>query len=161
MTCAPYSQLVRYKQWADRELHEVIGRNLGRLSTEDASILLRILDHIHAVDSIFQHHLQGLPHSFKAPQSEKLPEFHTLVSSASAIDDWYVSYVDGLTKSDLEQPLDFVFTSGKPAHMRRGEIILHVCLHGTYHRGNAGIVLKKNGIDPGGDRLTDFLETMA
>jgi hypothetical protein len=34
--------------------------------------------------------------------------------------------------------------------MRRGEIILHVCLHGTYHRGNAGIVLHKNDIAPQG-----------
>lgn len=43
--------------------------------------------------------------------------------------------------------------------MRRGEIILHVCLHGSYHRGNAGIVLQKNGITPTDDRVTDFLET--
>jgi len=42
--------------------------------------------------------------------------------------------------------------------MRLGEIILHVCLHGTYHRGSAGIVLQKNGIAPNSDRMTDFLE---
>ena len=47
---------------------------------------------------------------------------------------------------------------GKPARMRRGEIILHVCLHGTYHRGNAGAVLQLKGITPSRDSLTDFLE---
>jgi uncharacterized damage-inducible protein DinB len=44
--------------------------------------------------------------------------------------------------------------------MTRGEIILHVCLHGTYHRRNAGIVLQ-NGIAPNDDRMTDFLEAAA
>src|SRR4051812_10809306 len=32
-----------------------------------------------------------------------------------------------------------------------------VCLHGTYHRGNAGILRQKNGIAPNDDRMTDFL----
>jgi uncharacterized damage-inducible protein DinB len=69
--------------------------------------------------------------------------------------------VGSLAESDFEQPVDFAFTSGKPAHMRRGEIILHVCLHGTYHRGNAGILLQKNGISSNDDRMTDFLESAA
>jgi uncharacterized damage-inducible protein DinB len=57
--------------------------------------------------------------------------------------------------------LAFAFTNGTPARTSRGEIILHVCLHGTYHRGNAGIVLQKNGIKPNDARMTDFLETAA
>lgn len=52
-------------------------------------------------------------------------------------------------------------TDNQPARMRRGEIILHVCLHGTYHRGNAGAVLYKNGITPGHDAMTDFPEARA
>ena len=41
--------------------------------------------------------------------------------------------------------------------MWRGDMLLHVALHGTYHRGNAGILLQKNGVAPNDDRLTDFL----
>jgi uncharacterized damage-inducible protein DinB len=161
MTCQPYSQLVRYKQWADRGLYDVVGQNLDRLDAQDASILLRILDHIHVVDKIFQHHLQGLSHAFHAPRSEEIPDFRTLMDSVRAVDDWYTAYVGKLPDQDFEHPIDFVFTNGTAAHMRRGEIILHVCLHGTYHRGNAGIVLQKNGIKPNDDRMTDFLETAA
>jgi uncharacterized damage-inducible protein DinB len=57
--------------------------------------------------------------------------------------------------------VDFVFTNGTSARMTRGEIILHVGLHGTYHRGNAGLLLQKNGIAPNDDRMTDFLEQAA
>lgn len=58
-----------------------------------------------------------------------------LAESAREVDDWYASYMAGLTEDDFEAPVDFTFTSGKKMRMTRGEIILHVCLHGTYHRG--------------------------
>lgn len=110
------------------------------------------------IDRIFQHHLQGVPHTYRAPRSESLPEFQALATSASEVDDWYASYVDAMSDSDFEQPIDFTFTSGKQARMRRGEIILHICLHGTYHRGNAGALLQLRGITPSRDSITDFLE---
>jgi uncharacterized damage-inducible protein DinB len=154
----PYSQLIAEKRWADRGLYDVVSRNFDRLTEQDASIMLRILDHIHAVDRIFQHHLQGLPHTFRAPRSETVPELQTLLNSVREVDDWYAAYVGELADEDFEQPVDFVFTSGKAVRMRRGEIILHVCLHGTYHRGNAGAVLQLKGITPSRDAITDFLE---
>jgi uncharacterized damage-inducible protein DinB len=123
--------------------------------------MLRILDHIHTVDRIFQHHLQGVPHGFYAPRSEVLPPFQALADGMAEVDDWYATYVRGLTAADFEQPIDFAFTSGKPARMRRGEILLHVCLHGTYHRGNAGAVLQLQGLTPSRDAVTDFLEDAA
>ena len=70
MTCQVYTQLIDIKRWADRGLYEAVDRNLNQLSPEEASIMLRILDHIHVVDRIFQHHLQGLPHMFQAAQTE-------------------------------------------------------------------------------------------
>jgi uncharacterized damage-inducible protein DinB len=161
MICQPYSQLIAIKRWADRGLCDVLSENFEGLSKEDASIMLRILDHIHVVDRIFQHHLQGLPHGFQAPRSDRLPELEPLANSMRKIDDWYASYVDSLTREDFEQPVEFAFTSGKPARMRRGEIILHVCLHGTYHRGNAGAVLQLKGLTPSRDAITDFLEEAA
>ena len=157
----PYSQLVCYKQWADRGLYDVIGRNLDRLNTQDGEILMQILDHIHVVDRNFQRHLSGLPHDFKAPRSEQLPSFEALASSVREVDDWYVAHVGALSEGAFEQSVNFAFTNGTPARMRRGEIILHVCLHGTYHRGNAGVFLHKNGIAPKNDRMTDFLESAA
>jgi len=157
----PYSQLIAEKCWADRGLYDVVSQSLDRLTGQDTSIMLRILDHIHVVDRIFQHHLQGLPHTFQAPRSEQVPELQALASSAREVDDWYADHVGRLSQDDFEQPVDFVFTSGKPARMRRGEIILHVCLHGTYHRGNAGAVLQLRGITPSRDAITDFLEHAA
>jgi uncharacterized damage-inducible protein DinB len=33
-----------------------------------------------------------------------------------------------------------------------------VCMHGTYHRGNAGAVLQLKGLQPSRDSFTDFFE---
>jgi uncharacterized damage-inducible protein DinB len=156
-----YSNLVRYKQWADRGLYEVVCKEFVRLNTQDGHVLLRILDHIHVVDRIFQHHLCELPHTFNAPRSGEMPDIRKLAEESRRTDDWYVAYMNSLGALDFEQPLEFIFTNGTPARMTRGQIILHVCLHGTYHRGNAGIVLQKNGFSPNDDRLTDFLEAAA
>jgi uncharacterized damage-inducible protein DinB len=100
----------------------------------------------------------GLPHRFDAPRSQVVPELPTLARGVRDLDDWYVAYVGNSPMSDLDQSMDLAFTSGRSARMTRSEMLLHVCLHGTYHRGNAGIVLQKNGIVPNDDRLTDFLE---
>jgi uncharacterized damage-inducible protein DinB len=158
MTHAAYAQLIEVKRWADRGLYDTVSRNFDRLSPEEAFIMLRILDHIHAVDRIFQHHLQGLPHTYKAARSAEMPKLEALADSAREVDDWYASYVGTLAEEDIEQPLDFTFTSGKKARMRRGEILLHVCMHGTYHRGNAGAVLQLKGLTPSRDSVTDYLE---
>jgi uncharacterized damage-inducible protein DinB len=161
MPNTPHALLIHEKCWADRALYEVVGENFARLTESEASIMLRILDHIHSVDRIFQHHLQGRPHRFRAPRSETLPDLAALANDAREVDDWYASYVNGLSESDLAQPLDFVFTSGKPARMRRGEILLHICMHGGYHRGNAGVILQLRGVAPSRDAITDYLEATA
>ena len=158
MNAQPYATLVRYKQWADRGLYEVASRHIDRLDAAESSILLHILDHIHVVDRIFQHHLQGLKPPFHAPRSEDVPPIRALAQAALELDAWYVEHVGRLSAPDLDTPLDFSYTNGTPARMTRGEIILHVCMHGTYHRGNAGLLLQKNGIQPNDDRMTDFVE---
>src|SRR5690606_34478998 len=58
MTQPSYLQLIEVKRWADRGLYAAVTRNFDQLSPEEGSIMLRILDHIHTVDRIFQHHLQ-------------------------------------------------------------------------------------------------------
>jgi uncharacterized damage-inducible protein DinB len=161
MILQTHAQLIEIKRWADRGLYEAVARNFDQLSSEHQFLMLRVLDHIHTVDQIFQAHLQGRPHDFKDARSEQMPPLRALADSARKVDDWYAAYVGGLSADELQQPIDFVFTSGKPARMRRGEIILHVCLHGTYHRGNAGALLQLRGLTPSRDAITDFLEDAA
>jgi uncharacterized damage-inducible protein DinB len=161
MARLPYAQLVDVKRWADRGLCEAVGRARDKLAERDAANLLLILDHIHAVDRIFQAHLLGRPHAYTAARSNAPPALDALMDGIREVDDWYAAHVRDLAVEDFDRHVDFVFTSGKPARMRRGEILLHVCLHGTYHRGAAGAVLQLAGLAPGRDAITDYLEDAA
>lgn len=160
MTRLPYAQMIEVKRWADRGLCQVVERDLSKLGETEAGLMLLVLDHIHTVDRIFQAHLLGRPHGYKAARSEVLPPFEVLARDMAEVDDWYADHVGALAPEAFEQPIDFVFTSGKPARMKRGEIILHVCLHGTYHRGNAGALLQLKGLVPSRDAVSDYLEAM-
>lgn len=158
MTLNPYVQLIEVKRWADRGLYEAAAEALPRLAAQDASLMLLVLDHIQVVDRIFQHHLLGVPHGLTSARSPQIPAFEVLADNARALDDWYADYVWDLPPAAFGQVLEFAFTSGKPARMTRGDILQHVCLHGCYHRGNAGALLQLRGLTPSRDAVTDFLE---
>jgi hypothetical protein len=54
MNASTYLKLIRYKEWADRGLFDVVAETFDRLGRDDRAIIVKILDHIHVVDRIFQ-----------------------------------------------------------------------------------------------------------
>lgn len=157
MTYHILETLARYKQWADAGLYRVIMSNRTRIGPEDMGILIRILDHSHVVDQIFRSHLQGIPHDYESANSITLPGLDEMAEAVARADRWYVNYVAAVADAELLEAVPFTFTDGTPACMRRSEMLLHVMTHSAYHRGNAGILLQKNGIPPNKDVLTRFV----
>ena len=157
MSAEDLAQMIAIKRWADQGLYQTISRNTEAHLGNERDVLVRILDHIHAVDVIFQHHLVGEPHSYQAARSQTPPDIESLAQANAEIGAWYAAYVAGLSEAALDNMVAFTFTSGKPARMRRRDMLMHVCLHGTYHRGNAGAVLQLKGVAPGRDSVTDYL----
>jgi uncharacterized damage-inducible protein DinB len=157
MTTNSCSRLVHYKQWANAALYRVVAEHLDRLDPADRFLIAQLLDHMHAVDRIFRHHLLGTRHGYDRAQSPEPMPLAVLAEQVRSVDAWYVDYIDALPENEIDEHVAFAFTNGAPARMRRGDVIQHVTLHGTYHRGNVGILLQKNGVMPDNDRLTDFL----
>lgn len=157
MPAYPYDTLMRYKRWATNGLNARIAANLHLIDTRDLMLVLRLLDHIQTVDEIFGDNLEGRRHRRAAPHASELPTFDTLARKALVTADWYVSYADILTPAGRDEIVDFTFSNGSPGRMSRGDMLLHVALHGARHRGNIGVILQRNGIEPHADRLTDYL----
>jgi uncharacterized damage-inducible protein DinB len=153
----PYRTLIYQKRWATNGLNRVIALHLERLPTDEQVVILRLLDHIQAVDEIFRHNLEARPHGHRAPRSAELPAFEMLASGARATADWYADYADGLAPEQVDEAVAFAFCNGEPARMTRGEMLLHVATHSAGHRGQISLLLQKNGIQPFPDRITDFL----
>ena len=157
MFTLPYRTLIHTKRWATNGLNSVIAENLERIAADERPLVLRLLDHIQAVDEIFSLNLEARPHGYRAPRSAELPSFDELASKAGAIGDWYVDYADALLPEEVDEAIAFSFSNGEPARMTRGEMLLHVAIHAAGHRGQVALLLQKNGIQPWPDRLTDFL----
>ncbi len=157
MLTLPYRTLIQQKRWATDGLNGVLAQSLERLPADERVIVLRLLDHIQAVDEIFRHTLQGCPHGYRAPCSAELPSFEVLAEHARVTAAWYADYAGALKPEKVDEPLTFAFSSGEAARMTRGEILLHVATHGAGHRAQIALLLQKNGIQPYPDRITDFL----
>jgi uncharacterized damage-inducible protein DinB len=157
MFTLPYRTLIHQKRWAANGLNGVIAENLERMPADDRFLILRLLDHIEAVDEIFHHNLESRPHGYRAPRSAELLSFDALASKSRTTADWYADYADALAPERVDEAITFSFSNGEPASMTRGEILLHVAMHAAGHRGQVALLLQKNGIQPFPDRITDFL----
>ena len=63
------------------------------------------------------------------------PELPALRKAQSALDAWYLDWAAAQSERDLATPVAFTLTTGNKGTMTRGEILLHVVNHSTYHRG--------------------------
>jgi uncharacterized damage-inducible protein DinB len=153
--------LSRYKAWADDLF-------LATVSTvPDAELvaprpiifgsLIRTLNHSYSMDYVWQCHLLGKPHGLTTRNPQHSPGIAELTQRQRSIDEWYVSYADSITETELEQIIGFDFIGGGSGRMSRREIILHVVNHTTYHRGQAASILYYLGVVPPATDMPVFL----
>lgn len=139
-------RLVRYKAWANEQLFAAVGR-----MPEDALVapqpivfgnLLRTLNHVLAMDFVWQSHLLGKPHGLATRNPEHCPAFGPIVMQQAAMDRWYVEQVDAMAPAQRDEIVEFTFIGGGPGAMTRADIVLHAVNHGTYHRGHVAQMMR-------------------
>jgi uncharacterized damage-inducible protein DinB len=159
MPIESFVALMQHKQWADAELVRVV-RGLPWLARLIVGrFVLAILRHAHAVDCIFRAHLLGVAHGYASANPDEPRCLAELEHRVHEVDAWYVAYARALDAGALSTPLSIAFTDGERQTLTRAEMLLHVALHGTYHRGNAGILLRLVGAGALPDRLTSYLRS--
>lgn len=131
--------LTRYSAWANQRLFDALSElaedEVISQRSEGAGSMLKVLNHAYVVDQIWQAHLLGTPHGFSARNTDTLPSFGELQSAQYEIDDWYISCSDELSEKAYGEVVNFEFIGGGPGAMTRGDMLLHIVNHKTYHRG--------------------------
>jgi len=131
--------LTRYTAWANERLFEALARlPEGEATAKRATIfgnMVHTLNHAYVVDLIWQAHLEGRPHGFKARNTETHPPLEDLRRAQRTLDEWYIGYAGRLSGAEHDEVVRFTFVDGGSGAMTRGEILLHVVNHKTYHRG--------------------------
>jgi len=131
--------LTRFTTWANDRLFEALaklpdGEPTAKRATGFGN-MLHTLNHAYVVDLIWQAHLQGKPHGFQARNIENHPPLAELRQAQRELDEWYVTYADNLSRDRHDEVVEFAFVGGGPGSMSRGDILLHVVNHKTFHRG--------------------------
>ncbi len=120
-------------------------------------IAIRVLSHTYVVDRIFAANLRRAEHGYTSPNTSHAPSLQELSAAIKTSDQWYVDYVSRLDEAQLAERIDFTFTDGLPGRMSREEMLMHVTVHGEYHRGQISFIMMENSITPPGDGFTSFL----
>jgi uncharacterized damage-inducible protein DinB len=131
--------LARYRSWADRLTFEAVAAlPPGEADKERPTLfksILGTLNHTYLIDTIWQAHLEGREHGFGARNIVLHPDLHDLREAQEQMDRWYIDWSESLSPSAFDEIVRFSFISGKAGAMTRGEILMHVVNHASFHRG--------------------------
>jgi uncharacterized damage-inducible protein DinB len=131
--------LARYNAWADRLIFDAVAALPDGEATKERQSLFRnmvhTLNHNYVIDRIWQAHLEGREHGYDARNTKDHPPLAELWRAQQEIDRWYVDWSDASSDAALDEKVRFTLIGGNPGVMTRGQILLHVINHTTYHRG--------------------------
>jgi len=148
-------RLFRYKATANDEI--LAAMRLFDDASPAKEIAIRVLSHTYVVDRIFAANLTGAEPGYTSANTSHAPSLEELSEAIKTSDQWYIDYASRLDKAQLAESIDFTFTDGAPGRMSREEMLLHVTIHGGYHRGQVGWIMMGNSITPPADGLTRYL----
>jgi uncharacterized damage-inducible protein DinB len=138
-TLSSARMLARYNAWADKLIYEAVARlPEGEATKPRQSVfksMLHTLNHIYVINRVFQAHLEGREHGYKARNTETHPPLSELARLQQEVDAWFVAWSDTLGDAALGETVEFEFIGGGQGSMTQGEMLLHVVNHTTYHRG--------------------------
>lgn len=153
--------LTRYNAWANTVFFDAVRALPEGEATRQRQTLFKnivhTLNHNYVIDQIFQAHLQGRPHTHTARNTTTTPSLDELRTAQQALDQWYVAWSDDISDEALDEKVSFTFVGGGDGVMTRGQILLHLINHTSYHRGFAADMFYQVPAKPPTTDLTVFL----
>ncbi len=140
-----YERLLRYEAWANRE-------TVGSLRQPGAPAkAIRWMAHIVGAGSLWLARLREEPPALAVWPDLGVDECAVAVEVLS--ESWR-RYVDQLTLSDLEEGVGYRNSQGQYWTSTVADILTHVSLHASYHRGQIATSVRESGGTPA---YTDFI----
>jgi uncharacterized damage-inducible protein DinB len=139
MTTVSHARTIaRYRMWADRLTFDAVAALPPGEATKERPTLFKTmvgtLNHNYVIDLIWQAHLEGREHGFTARNVVLHPELSDLWQAQQAVNRWYIDWSERQSQASLDEIVNFTFIGGEKSSMSRGDILLHVVNHATYHR---------------------------
>jgi uncharacterized damage-inducible protein DinB len=133
-------RLIAHLGWADSLALEAL-----RTATPLDARAFEIYRHVLGTEDVWLARLKG-----QTPSLAVWPELSLDECTASAKKnlEGLQAYLAGLTPADLSRGVTYVNSAGSRFTSSVEDILLHVCLHGAYHRGQVSLALRTSGAEP-------------
>ena len=132
-------RLFAYDAWANAEALAAVR------AAASPSAALRLVAHVAAAERLWKGRLDGDP-SPVVVWPDWTPDA-CAAELARLAGEWR-AYVPGLSAADLERPVAYVNSKGERWTTSVDDVLAHVVLHSSYHRGQVALVLRQGGAEP-------------
>jgi uncharacterized damage-inducible protein DinB len=130
-------RLWRHSVWADAQLLEAL-----RKSSVPSVAALHEYAHVLAAEEVWLARLEG-----RSPRVEVWPTLalNEAASLSDQVRDGFDRFLSQLNDAQLGTPVGYVNSAGQAFMTPIADIVLHVALHGQYHRGKVNLLLRQAG----------------
>lgn len=126
--------------WADAALVA----EFGRMPTVSA-LALREYTHILGAEEVWLARLEARQSSAAVWPALSLSAVAELARDTR---DGYRRYMTSINEKELAGDVEYTNSAGKTFRTRIDDVLLHVVLHGQYHRGKVNLLLRQDGMSP-------------
>lgn len=140
------SRLIAHLAWADDRVLAA----LRSATTPDPSCR-ELFAHLLATEHVWLARLKGEVPKHPVWPDLSLEQCAALVQANQRA---LATYVDGLTPDDLSRGVRYVNSAGREFTSSIEDILLHIAMHGSYHRGQIALALRRGGGVP---MATDYI----
>ncbi len=137
-------QLFAHLVWADSQ-------TFASLSTAPSDRALKLFTHILASENVWLSRIVGEPQRFSPWPTFTIEECRTLADENHRR---FAELVASVDDAELARPVNYVTSAGVAGTSTVTDILLHVALHGAYHRGQIAATIREAGGTPAS---TDYI----
>jgi uncharacterized damage-inducible protein DinB len=139
---AEIDRLVRHQTWADRAVLAVLRENAAEPALPQ---VLRVFGHLLGAQELWLQRIEGteLPPVVWPERS-----LSQCAGALDALEERWGRTLAALREDDLGRLVPYVNSKGQPFTSSVGDILLHVVMHSSYHRGQIALLLRSAGVEP-------------
>ncbi|HEV8447663.1 MAG TPA: DinB family protein [Gemmatimonadaceae bacterium] len=140
--------LVDHMRWADA----IVGESLQRNPPPDPEAA-RLFAHIASAEHLWYARIEGRPAEHAVWPTAMTPSEAAALAAEHA--DLYQRLVEGASAEQLARRIPYRNSAGRDFLSRVSDVVTHVAMHGSYHRGQIARQLRSGGLEP---PYTDFIQ---
>jgi uncharacterized damage-inducible protein DinB len=142
----PLERLYGHLFWAD-----TAAVNALRAAKDPPPKALQIMNHVLGAEEVWLSRLEGRRAEAAVWPALAMDECAELATTNRRALEGYLA---DLTPSDLERVVAYTNSAGQSFESKVWDILLHVAMHGSYHRGQVMLLLREAGHEPA---ATDYI----